>query len=128
MLEGEGGKEKVANRLGQRPSRIMLKHIIQQVRFTLCLQYLQCPQVYNTAISDPNDLNHYEPFTPEVYGETSFDLINQMIDLISPITSEMKFIDLGSGVGQVVLQVSISVCQIPMTECENVPGSGGRLD
>ena len=128
LLEGEGGKEKVANRLGQRPSRIMLKHIIQQVRFTLCLQYLQCPQVYNTAISDPNDLNHYEPFTPEVYGETSFDLINQMIDLISPITSEMKFIDLGSGVGQVVLQVSISVCQIPMTECENVPGSGGRLD
>ena len=84
--------------------------------------------MYNTAISDPNDLNHYEPFTPEVYGETSFDLINQMIDLISPITSEMKFIDLGSGVGQVVLQVSISVCQIPMTECENVPGSGGRLD
>ena len=128
LLEGEGGKEKVANRLGQRPSRIMLKHIIQQVRFNLCLQYLQCPQVYNTAISDPNDLNHYEPFTPEVYGETSFDLINQMIDLISPITSEMKFIDLGSGVGQVVLQVSISVCQIPMTECENVPGSGGRLD
>ena len=105
----------MANRLGQRPSRIMLKHIIQQVRFNLCLQYLKCPQVYNTAISDPNDLNHYEPFTPEVYGETSFDLINQMIDLISPITSEMKFIDLGSGVGQVVLQVSISVCQIPMT-------------
>lgn len=128
LLEGEGGKEKVANRLGQRPSRIMLKHIIQQVRITLCLQYLKCLQVYNTAISDPNDLNHYEPFTPEVYGETSFDLINQMIDLISPITSEMKFIDLGSGVGQVVLQVSISVCQIPMTECENVPGSGGRLD
>ena len=23
-------------------------------------------QVYNTAISDPNELNHYEPFTPEV--------------------------------------------------------------
>jgi hypothetical protein len=23
-------------------------------------------QVYNTAISDPNCLNHYEPFTPEV--------------------------------------------------------------
>ena len=31
LLEEEGGKEKVANRLGQRPSRIMLKHIIQQV-------------------------------------------------------------------------------------------------
>ena len=32
LLEEEGGKEKVASRLGQRPSRIMLKHIIQQVR------------------------------------------------------------------------------------------------
>ena len=109
LLEEEGGKEKVASRLGQRPSRIMLKHIIQQVGITSSLQLYasQCLlQVYNTAISDPNDLNHYEPFTPEVYGETSFDLINQMIDLISPITSEMKFIDLGSGVGQVVLQVS----------------------
>ena len=109
LLEEEGGKEKVASRLGQRPSRIMLKHIIQQVHITLSLHLYaspQCLQVYNTAISDPNDLNHYEPFTPEVYGETSFDLINQMIDLISPITSEMKFIDLGSGVGQVVLQVS----------------------
>ena len=51
----------------------MLKHIIQQV--------------YNTAIADPNDLNQYVAFTPEVYGETSFDLVCQMIDLISPITS-----------------------------------------
>ena len=52
-------------------------------------------------------------FSPEVYGETSFDLINQMIDLISPITSQMKFIDLGSGVGQVVLQVAaLTDCQL----------------
>jgi hypothetical protein len=35
-------------------------------------------QVYNTAIADPNDLNNYVAFTPEVYGETSFDLINQV--------------------------------------------------
>ena len=35
-------------------------------------------QVYNTAIADPNDLNQYVAFTPEVYGETSFDLINQV--------------------------------------------------
>ena len=73
----------------------MLKHILQQV--------------YNTAIADPNDLNQYVAFTPEVYGETSFDLVCQMIDLISPITQEMKFIDLGSGVGQVVLQVAALV-------------------
>merc|ERR1719278_383777 len=36
-----------------------------------------------------------------------------MIDLISPITNEMKFIDLGSGVGQGVLQVAALVeCQL----------------
>ena len=70
-------------------------------------------QVYNTAIADPNDLNQYVAFTPEVYGETSFDLVCQMIDLISPITTEMKFIDLGSGVGQVVLQVAaLTDCQL----------------
>ena len=89
------------SRLNQRPNRKLLKHILQQV--------------YNTAIADPNDLNQYVAFTPEVYGETSFDLVCQMIDLISPITSEMKFIDLGSGVGQVVLQVIIIIVifQVP---------------
>jgi len=92
LLDDETTRDTANARLNQRPTRKMLKHIIQQV--------------YNTAIADPNDLNNYVAFTPEVYGETSFDLINQMIDLISPITSEMKFIDLGSGVGQVVLQVA----------------------
>jgi len=92
LLSDENTRDTATARLNQRPTRKMLKHIIQQV--------------YNTAIADPNDLNNYVAFTPEVYGETSFDLINQMIDLISPITSEMKFIDLGSGVGQVVLQVA----------------------
>ena len=58
--------------------------------------------MYNRAICDPNELNHYEPFTPEVYGETSFELINQMIDQISPIGPDNTFLDLGSGVGQVV--------------------------
>lgn len=41
----------------------------------------------------------------QVYGETSYDLICQMIDQIN-ITKEDVFIDLGSGVGQVVLQMA----------------------
>ena len=57
-------------------------------------------------MKDPNELNHYEAFTPEVYGETSFELICQILDHIQPITGENKFVDLGSGVGQVVLQVA----------------------
>lgn len=62
---------------------------------------LQC---YNRAVSDPEKLNQYPPFSPQVYGETSFELISQMIDTIT-VASDDVFIDLGSGVGQVVLQV-----------------------
>lgn len=75
------------------PSRNMLRHIVQQV--------------YNYAVSEPEKLNQYEPFSPEVYGETSFELVCQMVDEIN-ITQDDVFIDLGSGVGQVVLQVAAS--------------------
>lgn len=64
--------------------------------------------VYNTAVVDPEKLNKYESFSPEVYGETSFDLICQMIDNIATKPDDV-FIDLGSGVGQVVLQMAGSV-------------------
>lgn len=47
-----------------------------------------------------------------MYGETSFELIAQMIDQID-ITSEDVFVDLGSGVGQVVLQMAAATpCRI----------------
>lgn len=62
---------------------------------------------YNRAIEEPDRLNQYPPFSPQVYGETSFELIQQMVDSI-PINGEDTFIDLGSGVGQVVLQVAAS--------------------
>ncbi|XP_058821838.1 histone-lysine N-methyltransferase, H3 lysine-79 specific [Topomyia yanbarensis] len=75
------------------PSRGLLRHIIQQV--------------YNQAVIEPEKLNQYEPFSPEVYGETSFDLICQMIDQFK-ITGDDVFVDLGSGVGQVVLQMAAS--------------------
>ena len=41
-----------------------------------------------------------------MYGETSFELICQILDKLHPIDKENKFVDLGSGVGQVVLQVA----------------------
>ena len=48
-----------------------------------------------------------------VYGETSFELICQILDKLHPISSENKFVDLGSGVGQVVLQVAaLTDCQV----------------
>ncbi|CAA9998812.1 unnamed protein product [Nesidiocoris tenuis] len=47
-----------------------------------------------------------------VYGETSFDLICQMIDQIN-VTKDDVFIDLGSGVGQVVLQMAAATpCKV----------------
>ena len=61
--------------------------------------------IYNKAICDPDKLNQYEPFSPQVYGETSFDLIMEMIKRV-PLTENDIFIDLGSGVGNVVLQVA----------------------
>ncbi|RZF43908.1 hypothetical protein LSTR_LSTR007244 [Laodelphax striatellus] len=85
-------------RVGKHPSRGLLRHILQQV--------------YNQAVCDPDKLNQYEPFSPEVYGETSYDLICQMIDQIK-ITKDDVFVDLGSGVGQVVLQMAAATpCKV----------------
>lgn len=85
--------------------------------------YFEMRKVYNNSICNPDALNNYEPFTAEVYGETGFELTNQMIDAVSPITSKMKFTDLGSGVGQVVLQVTFSLASKGFT-----PGTGGCID
>uniref|UniRef100_A0A1I8HVL6 Histone-lysine N-methyltransferase, H3 lysine-79 specific n=1 Tax=Macrostomum lignano TaxID=282301 RepID=A0A1I8HVL6_9PLAT len=54
---------------------------------------------------DPDVLNRYEAFSPEVYGETSFELINHMLEHVK-FSPDDTFIDLGSGVGQVVVQVA----------------------
>ncbi|XP_025932284.1 histone-lysine N-methyltransferase, H3 lysine-79 specific isoform X6 [Apteryx rowi] len=68
-------------KLNTRPSNGLLRHILQQV--------------YNHSVTDPEKLNNYEPFSPEVYGETSFDLVAQMIDEIK-MTEDDLFVDLGS--------------------------------
>lgn len=80
-------------RMFQPPNRELLRHIIN-----LC---------YNHAIREPERLNIYEPFSPEVYGETSFDMIAQILDEVQA-NNEQTFLDLGSGVGQVVLQAAAS--------------------
>lgn len=51
-------------------------------------------------------------FLFQVYGETSYELVCQMIDQID-ITAEDVFVDLGSGVGQVVLQMAAATpCRV----------------
>ncbi|OON20991.1 histone methylation protein DOT1, partial [Opisthorchis viverrini] len=86
------------DRCGVKPEFLRRKASREHVKFILC-------QCYNRAVAEPDKLNQYPPFSPQVYGETSFELISQMIDTVK-ITSEDHFIDLGSGVGQVVLQVA----------------------
>lgn len=81
--------------------------------------------IYNRAVLDPGKLNHYEAFSPEVYGETSYSLIEKMLQRV-PLQEDDVFLDLGSGrflhirpirsllmffnkgVGNVVLQVAAS--------------------
>lgn len=61
--------------------------------------------LYDIVVEDPGILNKYKPFSSEVYGETSYNLVNNMIDSIG-FSRDDVFIDLGSGVGQVVLQMA----------------------
>ncbi|XP_031616788.1 histone-lysine N-methyltransferase, H3 lysine-79 specific-like [Contarinia nasturtii] len=92
-------RELTAKRLNDFASRDLLRYILQLV--------------YYTAVPEPNKLNKYESFSPGVYGETSFEVVCQMIDLIEA-SPEDVFIDLGSGVGQVVLQMSAA---LPLKSC-----------
>lgn len=85
------GTPSLPSRIQKPPSTGLLRHIIQKT--------------YNYAISEPDKLNQYEPFSPEVYGETSFDFIDQMINEVE-MNEDDVFIDLGSGVGQVILQMA----------------------
>ena len=55
----ERGTSRPAQRLNKRPGTALLRHIIQQV--------------YNQAVEDPDRLNQYEPFSPEVRAADATD-------------------------------------------------------
>ncbi|XP_030080815.1 histone-lysine N-methyltransferase, H3 lysine-79 specific isoform X2 [Drosophila hydei] len=95
----EKGTSLPAERLNKFAHPSLLRHILQLV--------------YNAAVLDPDKLNQYEPFSPEVYGETSYELVQQMLKHVT-VSKEDTFIDLGSGVGQVVLQMAGS---FPLKTC-----------
>ncbi len=61
----------------------------------------------NDSLNNGMTLHLDELANGQVYGETSYDLICQMIDHVN-VNEDDTFIDLGSGVGQVVLQVAAS--------------------
>ena len=64
------------------PCLPLLKHIMNQA--------------YNRAVTNPEALNSYEPFSPEVYGETSFELVTEVIKHTNLKENDI-FVDLGSG-------------------------------
>lgn len=70
---------------------------------------------YNRSVTNPDKLNDYEPFSPQVYGETSFDLIDEMLKRVN-LNENDVFVDLGSGVGNVVLHVAA------VTKCKRCYG------
>ena len=63
---------------------------------------------YAKVVTEPKSLNKYKPFSHEVYGETNYELTHQIITepWAGPVGPDDVFIDLGSGVGQVVLQAA----------------------
>lgn len=116
------GTEAFSARLQQRATAKLFRHILAQV--------------YSRAVTDPEKLRDYEPFSPsvkenkisflflsnfvlffllKVYGETSPDLIDSILRIIG-LTEDQTFIDLGSGVGNVVLHIAA------LANCKHVYG------
>ncbi|CAF0952819.1 unnamed protein product [Rotaria sordida] len=95
------GTEAFSARLEKRATSKLFRHILAQV--------------YSRAVTDPDKLRAYEPFSPSVYGETSPDLIDSILKVIN-LTEDQTFIDLGSGVGNVVLHVAA------LANCKHVYG------
>jgi ubiquinone/menaquinone biosynthesis C-methylase UbiE len=62
-------------------------------------------QAYTHVVKDSNSLNKYKGFSDQVYGEAGHELISELIRKV-PITKNDVFLDLGSGIGQVVMQVA----------------------
>ncbi|CAG5112945.1 Oidioi.mRNA.OKI2018_I69.chr2.g7105.t2.cds [Oikopleura dioica] len=62
-------------------------------------------QVYRASVTDPTQLNKYQSFTSETYGETNFAQMDKIIQTIKWSEDDV-FVDLGSGIGSLVMQVS----------------------
>jgi len=76
---------------------------------------------YTQAVTSPGSLNKYKPFSNEVYGETNFEFVEHLAQHAA-LTANDVFYDLGSGVGQVVLQVAAQVgCEARGIELQTIP-------
>ncbi|EFP13191.1 hypothetical protein CRE_08458 [Caenorhabditis remanei] len=92
---------------------------------------------YECAVPRPADLNtYYKSFTSETYGETNLEQMASIIDELG-IGSHDVFVDLGSGIGQLVCftaayakcrkSVGIELSQIPANYAKNLGGHFKQL-
>ena len=58
------------------------------------------------SLSISQILQHLIPFLLQTYSEASFETVQEMIYGINPVSNQKSFLDVGSGVGTVVLQVA----------------------
>ncbi|TVY24940.1 Histone-lysine N-methyltransferase,H3 lysine-79 specific [Lachnellula hyalina] len=93
-------------------------------RYDLPLKMVQLilKQVYDRAVSpDVDSLRKYEAGSDNVYGELLSPLVDRIFDK-TKITSDQVFVDLGSGVGNVVLQAALQIgCE--SWGCEMAPNA-----
>ena len=61
-------------------------------------------QVYRQSITDPQSLNKYQSFTSETYGETNYQQMDRILSELEWNENDV-FVDLGSGIGSIVMQV-----------------------
>ena len=68
--------------------------------------------IYHRSVLDPAKLNQYKAHTAEVYGEFTSSMVTEIVQKV-PVKATDRFIDLGSGVGQIVLQVAAeAMCKL----------------
>lgn len=81
------------------------------------------------VIPDPDELNDYESFSSATYGETNFGIVSAIIRTRIR-AGHHRFVDLGSGIGTVILEISatfkllscigIELAEIPAEFADNM--------
>lgn len=85
-------------------------------------------QAYERTLEDPKLLNQYKGFSKEVYGETNPILINDIITKQLNLKPGDIFVDLGSGIGNVVFQVAAQTrCKCHGIELKDNPSQYAQL-
>jgi H3 lysine-79-specific histone-lysine N-methyltransferase len=96
-------------------------------RHSLPLQFVECvlTQIYDRTVSPNVDsLRKYENGTDNVYGELLSPFVNDIFRE-TQLKSDQIFVDLGSGVGNVVLQAALQIgceswgCEMMKAPCDN---------